>query len=521
MSRSLLLEAAAHARSGALASAWALLERWEAGGPGEDPAALVLRGRLLKEGALQLTGAERRRLLGEAAASYRRAAARDHSTYPLINAATLALLSGDAESARALGLDVIDRLDAAPDEPETPYWRAATRAEALLLLDREAEARAAMAEAVALAPRAWEDHASTLRQFALILAEQGREAGWLDALRPPRSLHFGGHMAFSGERPRPALLKQIDAALERENVGFGYGALAAGADIIVAEALLAREAELHLVLPGGLEAFAAGSVAPFGESWQRRFAAVVERAEEIVPVRPFGIEPEAATVAVADEVAMGRALMNARRLASEAVQLLVLDELAERNASGAAARAGSRWAGGGWRQHIVRAPRDAAAGGARAAAPAPPLTPLALLVIGAEEADQVEALRFALAACTASVVGPYWSGGQVLAAWSRCADAAEVALRLAAEGYRIGGDYGAAAAFEDPFSASEKLPVAATAAASAAAASTPVGSACVTGDFAAALTAAGPEAPGTELVGELDAIGASAPLSLYALRRRS
>ncbi|HYD36647.1 MAG TPA: tetratricopeptide repeat-containing protein, partial [Allosphingosinicella sp.] len=147
----------------------------------DDPAALGVRGRLLKDRALERDGAERRRLYGEAAAAYRSAAALSGSTYPLINAASLSLLSGDETQARTLAGQILRQIEADPDEPETPYYRAATRAEALLLLDREAEARAAFAEAIALAPRAWEDHASTLRQFALILAALGRDSAWLDA----------------------------------------------------------------------------------------------------------------------------------------------------------------------------------------------------------------------------------------------------------------------------------------------------------------------------------------------------
>ncbi|MFL6862642.1 MAG: TRAFs-binding domain-containing protein, partial [Allosphingosinicella sp.] len=475
----------------------------------------------LKDRALAAAENDRSRLLLESAEAYRAAAELEPSTYALINAASLLLLAGQGEKAAALAADVIERVEAFPDEPETPYWRAATRAEALLLLDREAEAGAALAEAVALAPRAWEDHASTLRQFALILVEQRREAGWLDPLRPPRSLHFGGHMAFSGERARAGLLREIEEALEQERVGFGYGALAAGADIIVAEALLARGAALHLVLPGGIAAFAARSVDPFGASWRRRFDAVIAHAEEVRPVRPFDAAPEAATISVADEIAMGAALMNARRLESEAVQLLVLDEPSGARKSGAAARAACRWAAGGWRQRLIRAPRDAAAALPQAGDAAEALRPFAVLAIGAEANERLGALRVRLGEGPLPLLSPYWSGDQVLAAWADCAAAGEVAVRLAADGYRVGGDYGVAAAFADPFSQGERLPVTATAAASAAAASTPAGSACVTGDFAAALTAAGPHAPGSELVGELDPVAPGAPLSLYALRPRS
>jgi hypothetical protein len=460
----------------------------------------------------------------EAAAAYRRSAETEPATYPLINAASLSLLAGNPPGAASLAAEVLARIDANPDEPETPYYRAATRAEALLLLDREEEARAAFAEAVALAPEAWEDHASTLRQFALILGEQGLDSAWLDALRPPRSLHFGGHMAFRATRPRPALRRRIDEALAEEKVHFAYGALAAGADIIIAEAVLDRGAELHLILPGGAEAFAARSVDPWGAGWRRRFDSVLARAETVRPVRPIGAEPDSAAIALADEVAMGTALMNARRLESEAVQLLVVDDEGGAPAGGrrrgATARAGSRWAESGWRQRLVVAPREESSTPGEPTAGGAVRRPLAILAVGQETEDprRLAALRTRLTEGPKAALAPYWAAGQVLVAYCRPGEAAEAGLRLAGQGYCVGGSYAVSAPFADPFSGGERLPLAATASASAACASAPAGSACVTDDFAAALVASGPGAPAVEPVGELDPPDSGPPVGLYALR---
>jgi tetratricopeptide (TPR) repeat protein len=515
---------AAFARAGAIDLAWQMLVAARPTGEEADAAWLALEGRLLKDRAASAAGDVRRDLFRQAGAAYQRAAKRDSATYPLINAASLFLLAGDAPSSKQGAQSVLDRIEANPDEPETPYYRAATRAEALLLLDREEEARAAFAEAVALAPEAWEDHASTLRQFALILAGQGRDSGWLDALRPPRSLHFGGHMAFRATRPRPALRRRIEEALAEEKVHFAYGALAAGADIIIAEAVLDRGAELHLILPGGAEAFAARSVDPWGSGWRRRFDSVLARAETVRPVRPIGAEPDLAAIALADEVAMGTALMNARRLESEAVQLLVVDDEGEAAAGGrrrgATARAGSRWAEGGWRQRLVVAPREDSPGPGEAAATAVAWRPLAMLAVGQETEDprRLAALRTRLTEGPAAALAPYWAAGQVLIGYSRPGEAAEAALRLAAQGYSVGGSYSVAAPFADPFSGGDRLPLAATASASVACASAPAGSACVTEDFAAALVTSGPRAPAVEPVGELDPPDSGPPVALFALR---
>ena len=152
---------------------------------------------------------------------------------------------------------------------------------------------------------------------------------------------------------REHLDDRIRAVLEEENVGFGFGALAAGADILVAEALLERGAELHAVLPGGREAFASVSVDPFGKTWRRRFEAVLERAETVRMVRPVGAPPDLMTIGLGDEVAMGAAVINARRLESSALQLLVVPE------DGHASGSNLVWAQHGWRQRIVAAPREA------------------------------------------------------------------------------------------------------------------------------------------------------------------
>lgn len=489
-----------------------------------EAAALTVKGRLLKDLARRHVGSEHRRLCGEAAAAYERAGATEPNSYPMINAASLYLLAGNDGKARRIAAETLHLLQRNPDEAETPYWRCATRAEALLLLDRHDEARAAFAEAVALAPRAWEDHASTLRQFALILAAQGRDSVWLDAHRPPRSLHFGGHMSFDPKVVRREHLdEKIAALLEEDNVGFGFGALAAGADIIIAEALLARGAELHAILPGGAEAFAAVSVDPFGRAWRRRFDAVLAMAETVRPVRPIGARPNASMIGLADEVAMGAALMNGRRLESSAVQLLVLDSAAEAG-NGSSGRSLEIWAAGGWRQRVLTAPRETRHD--TSAPEAESAEPLAVLAIGLDADSPLQGvlaeLHGKVAKLPAPAFAPYLTEDRLILAYPGPGVAAEAAVRLLASrgapNLRIGGQYGPAATFRDPFSNSLRLAPTATAAAAGALASAPPGTACVTDDFAAALAAAGPRRPASEYIGELDAPDGGPPVGLYALK---
>lgn len=450
-----LLTVIAHARSGALDHAWRLFREGGFEEQADDPAVLGVRGRLLKDRALAAEGAERQGLYAQAAQAYGRAGGISGATYPLINAATLALLSGDAGQAGRRARAVLARLDSGEAEPDTPYYQAATRAEALLLLGDAAAARTTLTEAVALAPQAWEDHASTLQQFARILSARDEDAAWLDALRPPRSLHFGGHMALAPNDAATA--DAVVAVLESERIGFGFGALAAGADIVIAEALLARGAALHLTLSAPPAIFRATSVGP---AWTARFDAVLAQAETVRALGSPDDPPHPLGVQLAAEAAMGAAILQARALASEAVQLIVVDRdgpaTGERGGSAWMARA---WEAGGLRRHRILAARA----GEPAALPAgPPMALTAVLLVdlsgGADNsltgaarlaAEVLPCVTTAIAAGPTPIAPPAWRGASVQLAYADPADAARAALAIVAGledagTPRIAGAYGLA-----------------------------------------------------------------------------
>ncbi len=318
-----LADILAQARSGALETAWATFLSSGYAERRDDPAALTLKGRLLKDRARRQSGDGRARLYAEAGEAYAAAAALNPATYPLINAASLALLSGDPDRARALAGEVLALIASGAHEPETAYWLAATRAEALLLLDRRREAEDALAAAIVKAPDAWEDHAATLRQFAAILEAQGADAAWLAPYRPPPSLHFSGMMGLGGA-DRGAR-EAITEALAAVRPGFAYGALAAGADIVIADVLRELGARLHIVLPCPVAAFAAASVAPFGAAWMPRYESLLADAET-VEILGEAESPLPAAIRLADEVAMGMTLANARLLESTALAIRVADD---------------------------------------------------------------------------------------------------------------------------------------------------------------------------------------------------
>jgi tetratricopeptide (TPR) repeat protein len=355
--QSAILPIVALARSGAMELAWQMFCGAGLDKLDSDPAVLSVKGRLLKDQAIAAKGNERRRLYGVSAAAYARAAKLSGQTYPLINAATLSLLAGRRAAARKLARELLH--SPKREEAETPYWRAATLAEAHLLLGDVEKAKAALSEAMTLAPRAYEDHASTLRQFALILQELRLDDSWLDACRPPRTAHFAGHIWMSGDDPQIA--RNLRAIIERERIGFAYGALAAGADILIAEALLEANAELHLVLPSAVAEFRKMSVVPSGASWARRFDAILKHACSVQIIGPETDPRSQLAIQLASEVAMGLASMQGEMLRSGAVQLLVLAP--EKSRDSVSERLGRIWKKGGRRQHVLKASRAIASRG--------------------------------------------------------------------------------------------------------------------------------------------------------------
>lgn len=249
-----------------------------------DPKTLTLKGRLLKDQAKRSLGAERRDLLVKAGSAYQAAFALDASSYALINAAALAYLSGQYESAREFAAQALAMIEGDPNEGETAYWREATRSEALLLLGRREEAEAALARAIAELPHAYEDRAATLGQFELIEAEHGASFDWLERYRPPEALYFSGLINL--DEDAAGLMKQIDDAIAARQPGFVFGALAAGADIILAERLVQAGAILHVVLPCDQSAFREASVEPYGANWNVRFDRLIDNAETVRTLEP-------------------------------------------------------------------------------------------------------------------------------------------------------------------------------------------------------------------------------------------
>lgn len=342
------LQVLALARMGDTERAMALFEQHGLGASA-DPHRRSVGARLRKDRALKLpAGAARQAALAEAFRAYHAVFRESGDSFPGVNAATLALLSGREEEAKAIAAAVLR--DAAP----TDFYGAVTRAEALLVLGRVDEAR----EALAADPiRSSADHgarSTARRQLRLIAGHHGFGEELLAGLAPPAVAHFAGHM-FAADPAREAELRaEIERVLGEERVGFGYGALACGADLLFAEALLARGAELHVVLPFADEDFLAQSVRPGGEAWVARFHACLGAATTVTCATAIPFFGDPAQYGYGSRIAMGLARLRAGHLQSDPVQIVVWDEAPSAGPAGTGADV-AHWAAAGGRSRVIPA----------------------------------------------------------------------------------------------------------------------------------------------------------------------
>lgn len=301
----------------------------------------ALGPRLLKDVALAATGAKRKALLAAAGDAYAElygkaiAIGNRNAYYPGVNGATLCLLAGDEDRASRLAHEVLDQLAKIPSEQKS-YYETASELEAQLVLGDLAKARK-HAEAVRNAIRATSDKdyrglSSTVRQLRLIVAAKKLDADWLSDLTPPPIVHFLGHIISApGSRGRfpsdqeEEVQAAIAAALDDEDVRFGYGSLAAGADILFAEALLRRGASLHVILPFDRVEFIETSVRSAGAEWVDRFEACFSRAATIRYATEDKYLGDDQLFGYCSQLGMGLALLRARHLSAAAEQLVVWD----------------------------------------------------------------------------------------------------------------------------------------------------------------------------------------------------
>ena len=290
----------------------------------------ALGARIAKDEALSADPSIRAPLLEFAAEAYEGIFRRTGRAYPAINAATLWLLAGQLRKAQALSKEVVKICRTGERGSGLDrYFSYANEAEANLILGDLNAAKAALAVAGAGHRGDMSALATTRRELKLICDARGIPREILAPLSVRTVIHYAGHVIgprFPGNE-EARVRRQIDESLERLGVGFGYGSLAAGSDIIFVEALLARGADVHLTLPFATAEFRNVSVRPFGEDWVRRFEKCLECAKTVTLATAGEYRGDDTLFGYADRIAMGLALVRARFLDTSVHQIAVWDRV--------------------------------------------------------------------------------------------------------------------------------------------------------------------------------------------------
>jgi len=233
----------AHSAVLSLANAGAIdlaLERFAALGLNRSPDldARALLARLKKDQGFASSGEQRLTLHGEARLIYEEAYAMavadgdPEAYYPGINAAALALWTGDPVSARQLAREVLERLTTNLVETDLAnrYWQRATALEGHLILGELDQATSMATEVLTAGAGQYAQIATTGRQLRRIAASMGISPEFLLAFTPPTIIHFTGHIIAAPGRPgrfdaaqEVDVQKKIEKVLAVENVGTGYG----------------------------------------------------------------------------------------------------------------------------------------------------------------------------------------------------------------------------------------------------------------------------------------------------------
>lgn len=291
----------------------------------------ALGARLDREEAYAEDAAQRPAKLKKAAEHYEFIYRRTASAFLGINAAVLNELSGETARAKDIAAQIVEKCaKSKPQTDDEAYQLAADRAAASLLLDDLNDAQRAIERAAALSTNA-ASIASTRKQLIQICDHKRIDRGIIAPLRNRTVIYYTGHMiapaGTPGRFPAQAearVAKQIKNELASHNVGYGYGSLACGADTLFVEALLARKAEVDVVLPFARDSFLKELVANGGPNWLDRFDKCLQQVRVVHATEGEHIG-DVGVFAYAARLAMGLALLRAHQFSSEPIQLAVWD----------------------------------------------------------------------------------------------------------------------------------------------------------------------------------------------------
>ncbi len=284
------------ASSGSLAKAQELYDLYNIEGR-RSAKARGLGARLAKAQALIATGPSRASKLRAAAQSFETSYFRIRgriggvnttgtssadsvwTAYQMGNAATLHFLAGDHESATEWATGALEAASRSnPEDEREGFFRNVIAAEASLIIGDTDEALRHLDLVSKTGPDLYAHRARRYAQMTQVCNALGISPDILNGLKVPDVIYYAGHIisppSTGGRFPaehEEEVREDIHQYLSSEGIGIAFGSLAAGADILFAEAAIDLGIDLHVILPFDEHEFLETSVRPSGGDWEARF----------------------------------------------------------------------------------------------------------------------------------------------------------------------------------------------------------------------------------------------------------
>ena len=237
-----------------------------------------------------------------------------------------------ARTAGELGRDLLARRQAAGEDPFEAH--AALGTACLILADRE-EADAHLRAAAHAAEGRFAELGALRLRVRTLSARLGLGDDAPDAALavPPVAL-FRGHPVDTPDRAtrrfpphrEVPVAAEIDSLLDRAQAAFGFVTPTCGSDLMFAEGMLRRGAELHLVLPCPEDEFREQRVELVpGAGWGERFDRLLRGATSVEVLGDRHALANRAALEYTARVTLGLALLKARALGTELTPMAVWD----------------------------------------------------------------------------------------------------------------------------------------------------------------------------------------------------
>ncbi len=261
-----------------------------------------------------------------------------------INAATIALLSGRRDEARALAAEVRELCLAELRQTEKAggdcYWMLATLGEAALVSEDWPEAARRYDEALTNAPRQLGELTSTRRNARLIIEYLGGDPAFVERHLPvPKVVVFAGRDARDWQVPpetEAAVRQVIFERLNELGAGVGYTVVPTPCDAAFLEAMLEAGGEAHAVLPYQLsELLKAEHDGDGGDSQagaSARYESILGRVTSVVAASEQNMTVGGMSGEYSRLLLHGLALIRAKQLDTVLVPLALLDGYAATDA---------------------------------------------------------------------------------------------------------------------------------------------------------------------------------------------